>query len=288
MLKLLRAGLARLLKNSIFRLGIFISAAAGFICPVAGKELSYLLGKTGLLLIIGGEQYSLDYWFFTYVVVVAFMAVLFSGFFLGSEYSDGTLRNKIAAGHSRTVIYLSNFVTSAVAGCLLYGVYLIMGLFGGLALTDGFKVFARREIVLYIVCAFACMVAFAAIYTLIGMLIPNKAVTVVVCIGALLALLLAGLMLTATLDSKQYLDYEWTYNVVYYPAGAQNPVYVGGWRRTFYIFLVNFLPGGIVMEYYDLYMNPNLNVLYMLLGCSAFSVVPTVTGMKLFAGRELK
>ncbi len=170
----------------------------------------------------------------------------------------------------------------------MYGAYLALGLIGGMTMTDGFKVFTRSQITLYIVCAFACMIAFAAIYTLIGLLIPNKAASVVICICALLLLLLAGLMLTGLLDSPRYLDYEWVYYGVTYPVGAENPVYVGGFRREFYKFLVNFLPGGIVMTYYDLYKNPVINGLYMIAGCAFFSVVPTIVGVKLFQKRELK
>ena len=45
---------------------------------------------------------------FIYALTVAILIPAFVSLFVGTEYSDGTIRNKMIIGHTRTCIYLSN------------------------------------------------------------------------------------------------------------------------------------------------------------------------------------
>ena len=61
--------------------------------------------------------------------VVGILISIFYSLFLGTEYNDGTIRNKLIVGHKRETIYLASFITGTVAVTIIY---FIWGLIGGI------------------------------------------------------------------------------------------------------------------------------------------------------------
>lgn len=45
------------------------------------------------------------------------------GLFISKDYTDNTIRNKIIVGHSRTSIYMANWITSVIMTLALFAVY---------------------------------------------------------------------------------------------------------------------------------------------------------------------
>ena len=104
MLKLLHAGFSRLHKSRLLLL-----------CMTAAFAVSSLF-----LLQIGGSEESVWALDEALLQILPFLPVLYAAFiglFLGVEYQDGTMRNKIVAGHTRSAVYLSQLLT-AMLGCL--------------------------------------------------------------------------------------------------------------------------------------------------------------------------
>ena len=84
-----------------------------------------------------GYQTTLDEALFTYIMIAGLVMAVFIAVFLGTEYSDGTIRNKIAAGHSRSCIYLANLLTVCLACLIFTAVYLLAALAVGLPVLGG-------------------------------------------------------------------------------------------------------------------------------------------------------
>ena len=71
-----------------------------------------------------GYAVSLDEYYFNQAPLIgAFLALLIS-MFLGTEFSEGTIRNKLCIGHKRDEIFLSNFISCAFASIVLTVVWL--------------------------------------------------------------------------------------------------------------------------------------------------------------------
>ena len=69
-----------------------------------------------------------------------------AGMLIVQDFSNNTIRNKIIVGHSRTKIYLANFIVSVTVMVIYEAVYLIVALiFGGIML--GFKSALSGDIV---------------------------------------------------------------------------------------------------------------------------------------------
>lgn len=111
MIKLLNAGFERLRKNKIFWLLITFTI--------------------GLALILIFTQYSdmkeynevkkIEQLILNYSMMMGIVIAIFTSLFLGVEYSDGTIRNKISIGHKRINIYLSNLI-------IMFSMLLMVGL----------------------------------------------------------------------------------------------------------------------------------------------------------------
>ena len=65
-------------------------------------------------------EFVLDRCLFECLPLMGLISAIFTSLFIGSEYSDGTIRNKIIVGHSRIRIYLANLIVCAIASVLIH------------------------------------------------------------------------------------------------------------------------------------------------------------------------
>lgn len=300
MTKLLNANFSRLFFNGIFRVGMLVSVIAGVICPLMGFRLKRTLSVVTEGLIGGDTQYQyIDYYCFTYIWILVVVIAVFCGIYVGTEYSDGTMRNKVAAGYSRTEIYFSNLAVNAVGGVIIYVLYQITDLCVGIKLLGGFCILEMREVAVYVLCACVLMICISAISTMIAMLVSNRAVSVVICIGIVLVFYVIGLSQGTSLANQQYYDEEVVINGITYAAGSENPYYVDGIRRVFETFIFNLLPGGQMASFQSFYqLDPvwaEMGIIcveplpgVMVLGSVMLAAAATVVGRLLFCRKELK
>lgn len=232
--KLLAANFMRLKKSKVFWGAAVFMAVMGFIFAILQKRT-----------LDQGFEATLEGGVFQYVAFIGFVTAVFCAIFVGTEYSDGTLRNKIIVGHKRSEIYLSTFVMCACAAaavCILCMVcYLGLGLMllGGFA--SGFAVIFPMTVSVIVL-----SICFSAIFTLIALLCHNKAASAVLCILLALILLFAGSFLRSSLDEPEF------YGGYYMDETGElrqeemqpNPRYISGTTRKVYEALLDITPGG--------------------------------------------
>ncbi len=157
----------------------------------------------------------------------------FASLFLGTEHSDGTIRNKLSVGRTRGSIYLASYV-SCLAGSMVLLITWFIGasaffLFSDLPLENGVP-----GLVEPLLLSLGVMAAFSAIYTVIGNLSSSKANTVVICFSVYIAMTLTASLLydrlcepemtggyNMLLDGK-IVPVELTPNPLYIPAPLRN------------------------------------------------------------------
>lgn len=237
--KLLSAEFARLKKDKFFWVCVgFMVVAAWY---------------TVFTLYLNMKEYD-DYYvgleriIFGHVFCIGILTAAFSGLFIGTEYSGGTIRNKLVIGHTRRDIYLSSLIVSITAGLIICLSYILAVMMPGVILI-GFSEGVMADVMLQTFLLVLLMTAaFSAIFTLCSMLNQNKALNcVIVLIGVLLMQVFSAYIFQA-LDSPQmweeyvYVDEE-TGEIVTEPA-EPNPFYVSGTQREVYEFLMQFLPTG--------------------------------------------
>ena len=234
----------------------------------------------------GMEEYHtrIDDYYFHFAVPIGLFIALFSSMFLGTEYSDGTIRNKIVVGHTRADVYLADLAVTFLASLLIMAAWLIGGL---VAVPElGLWELGVTKLFEYLLIAVLIVAALSSIFTFVGMLSVNKAVTVAVSIFLFLGMLLAASNLYNGLAQPELASgLEMTANGVKMGEPMPNPAYVGGSMRKLYELLMDFLPTGQGILMWQLEVG---NPIRMGLSSVLLTVGPTLGGMALFGRKNLK
>lgn len=235
MSRLLSAGFARLKKNKTFRGNIILMAVLGFLIPV----ISYVEAQEY------GRSVALEEGIFQYVIYMGILQAVFCSIFVGTEYQDGTIRNKVVVGRKRPEIYLSHLVVCTVAGFLTCVTYCIAYLLVGIPLFGGFQEPAAMVLLLFI-CSAALCISYTAIYVVVAMLCQSRTITAQISLLLAFGMLLAGSYISSRLSEPEY----WTDYVIMEGESTireeeiHNPNFLQGTERKVYEFLQEFLPGG--------------------------------------------
>ncbi len=189
---------------------------------------------------------TLESMFFSFIMLMTMLSPVFCSLFSGTEFSDGTIRNKLAVGHNRTNVYLSSLILCGIVNILLCIAYMIPCLCLGIPLF-GFFTISLKAVLIQMGCCLVLAIAYAALYTTIAMLNQNRAVTAVICIMGMFLLLFFGTLLHSRLgEPETYGPYVYVSETgeLVQEEDSPNPFYVGGTRRVIYEFLDEALPGG--------------------------------------------
>lgn len=246
--KLLRANFACLWKNRSFWLCmVFIFGMAALFVAVEGET------SPDILLFKGGQFISLVF-------------SVFVGYFIGTEYSDGMIRNRIIAGHSRILVYFANLIACTVASLVMYLLYILV-----VAAVEG--VMHREfqmplaDLVLAMLYMFVTIIAYTAICMLVCMLVGNRSEGMVLSFLVFVMLLIAGSHITdeIAINSQEYRIVGESYNIdesgeehLESVQTEKNPNYLTGRKRRIYEFLNDFLPSSQIQrlvrfpEYYTM------------------------------------
>lgn len=222
MCNLIHANMERIWKTRVFQISAII---------VAGLALFQVLMNYRDYVVCGGTPYF-DNALFAIAAVAVFPLAAFVSLYIGTEYSDGTLRNKIVVGQGRT-----------------------------------------------------------AIFTWISMVLGKKAGSSVVCILLTVLVLVSGVVIQSTLDQDEFYSPEYTVTesgeIEYTGELEPNPNYLpeGSTKRAVYEFLLDFTPGGQVMQLSAIRID---RIGYMMLYDVGWFVVMTGAGILMFRRKSLK
>ncbi len=182
---LLSAGFARLWKSPVF--WVLEGAAALFAAVVYGLALmnAHNFGPAW-----AAERANAN--FFLEMMYLGAALAIFAGFYIGVEYSDGTLRNKLITGHRRRDVYLADLLVCIAAGLLLLFTHAAVACTMSLTFLPAALALTRPAWSLF--CAACILMAYAALFTLAAMLDTDRSRMLVVSLVASLVLLAAGMM----------------------------------------------------------------------------------------------
>ncbi len=275
MSKLLRANFARLKKSAIFWIGMVYALGIGYIAALS----------------ITNQHSHIDDVLFSNCMFMPIVASVFVGLFIGTEYSDGTIRNKLMVGHTRISVYVSNFIVCTAALLIMYitNLAVLVGIgfaFGGSMGTSTGPLF------LFGLISMVTLIALSAFFLLISMLVHNKASGCVAAIIISLVFLMSAMVISSRLQEPEYYD---EYDVTFmdesgeiqkgYGTKIKNPNYLTGTKREIYKFLYDFLPGCQMLQIARQDPeHPERLPLYSL----SIIIVTTACGMFFFQRKNLK
>lgn len=234
-----------------------------------------------------GYEVGLEEIIFMYTAFIGIVISIFCSIFIGTDYSDGTIRNKMLIGHSRSAIYFSNLITCSISSILMCIAYIIPMLILGFALVGGF-VENISIVLLRLLCSIVLIIAFSALFNLVSMLINSKAISAIVCLLSMFILLFGGIYIESSLSQPEvYPGYVYIENgETISEEETPNPHYLRGTKREVYEFLNDFLPGGQSMQIKDVSDIKHMGLLELYSGI--IIVVATGAGVIFFRRKDLK
>ena len=245
--KLLRADFRRLFRSKLF-----------YFClvPVTVVMVFSLFNNLHYSEVMENLELPLDNLLFMGTTVVGFPIAVFTSFFIGTEYSDGTMRNKVLVGTGRTSVYLSHLITTSVASLFMLIVgtvfVLLLGVF-----WMGWFITSAAVLIPQILCCLLSVIALNAIVAALAMLIHQKAICAVAClVMTMLMVNIIAPFLWDRLEAQEpmtpemiYVDTDGTMHVI---PGEMNPGYPTGAKRAFMQLCYDTLPTAQMYQYgYD-------------------------------------
>lgn len=235
MSKLVFAGFARLRKDLAFWICFLGMLAMGAYAPIRTYQngIAYKFSP-----LIDGE-------IFGSAPFICMVAAVFISLYLGVDYSDGTIRNKMMVGRTRSEIYMANWVVCVTGSLLLCLAYTVPATALSLLLLGPALESASAFVTAALLTALVAAVV-SSIYVLVSMLCQNKAITAVGCLVIAIALFIAAMMIINALSEPPTLAGMVTFSA---EEGMQisdesvpNPAYLTGTKRAVYEFFNDFLP----------------------------------------------
>lgn len=185
---LLRANFSRLWRSASFWTAVSVMFGAG----VFELAVSYPYRE---------QPGILDNRYMLFVLMSGVVLSAFCSLFIGAEYSDGTIRNKVAVGHSRAAVYLADLITCSAAGVLVCLGYILPMAAASVPLMGGFEL-PLPSVLWFTLCAFLMTAALCAVFTMAALLNQNKAVVAIICIFLAYFLLFLGIYLNSCLAEQ--------------------------------------------------------------------------------------
>ncbi|MDE6590383.1 MAG: ABC transporter permease, partial [Oscillospiraceae bacterium] len=280
MRNLLSANFLRLWRNKTFWVSLGICVGLGALAALGEFQFRVAVGTDLSVPEVSQYLSLLEGQFFEYAAFIGILAAEFIALFLGTEYSDGAIRNKIAVGHSRTVIYFANLITGFAASLMCMAAYMAACLTVGAPLLGWFT----KPASLLLTAIFGSMVmlaAFCAIFTCVTMNCSKKSTSVVVCLLGMFAVLIAAAVINGMLEAPEFIaGYELSVNGdIVQTMTEPNPMYLTGLKREVYQFIYDLLPTGQSLQYTMLNFTAPLRLMGL---AAAVAAVFTGAGAALF------
>lgn len=195
----------------------------------------------GGMLVLSGAFVMMQYTAMDYTVPlsrVIFLPMSFFGMvvaalvslFVGEDFSDGFIRNKIIAGCSRSAIFASNLIVSCLA-CMI--IYLICTLFTAAVGSLLFEIdVSVSRFLQHLALGVGMCLSYGCIYCSITMVCGNKTTAAILCMALAFSLLVICLHTNQVMVQPEYKN------------GMPNPAYVDGFAKTVYGLLHDLNPTG--------------------------------------------
>lgn len=274
MIRLLNAGFARLKKNKIFWvLTAFSIVLALFMIFMQYSDM-----------IKYGNTVEIEQLILNYSTMIGIVIAIFTSLFLGVEYSDGTIRNKICIGHKRINIYLSNLIIVISVSLFLYILFLLVILMFGIPLFGLFTISIVR-LVMLLGCVIGLIVAYCAIFTFIVMILSNKTISAVVSILLGFGLLMFALMCLNVLNTSEYIQVATMLDGNTKIEEKPNPKYPSETKKKVVQTLLDINPAG---QAYQLSGRAYAHLKILLLYSFGIIIIFTSIGLLIFEKKELK
>lgn len=277
MIRLLNAGFTRLYKNKLFYLLIIFSIGLALL----------MIWNQYVEMKHYGEVIEVEQIMLNYSTMIGIVIAIFISLFLGVEYSDGAIRNKISIGHIRANIYLSNLIITTITSLFSYILFILVVAIIGIPLFGNITIAFSNFIILF-ACIFVTIIAYTSIFTFLAMIISNKTLMAIISILLSFGLIIFALSWLNVLQAPQYIQAASITNGEtgdFEMIQEPNPKYPSKSKRKIYQTLLDINPAG---QMYQLAGRSVPNIKVLPIYSLGIIVITSGIGLVLFKKKDLK
>ena len=278
--KLLIANFSRMKKDMVCKISLLFTILYAILTIVAGWRSME----------INDVQIPIDSLFLNSFGVSGFVALpgivmaAFCSMFIGTEFSDGTMRNKLIVGHRRRENYFTNFLTCALSGIFFNLVYLALVSLIGIPLFGGFQL-ETGTLLLLMTDGMLAIIAYAAIFNMLTMILQNKTICVCLALITVMASMFLCFYLMKRLEGPPMVEVYQMVNGQTTTETVPNKQYVAGSMRKIFQFIIDFLPSGQSLQ---LSGQSAVHLKLMPLYSAVIILVTNAFGMFLFGRKDIR
>ncbi len=165
MLKLLKGSFIRLFSSSEFQIMPFILVIANAVVMCTQRAMT-------------DKAYGLtEYNALFHFTLIGICVSVFTALFIGTEYSNATVFNKIIFGHSRAAVYFTYLLTCLFAAVFFELTATAASVFIGWALV-GKPLFTVGTLIIHLLLSLPSVFAMVSLHLAIAVLLQNRAVSI--------------------------------------------------------------------------------------------------------------
>lgn len=242
MINLLKADFYRLIKNKTSLIGLIIAVGMGLFMPFALYGFKSSMNNDTPVSILGGIL-NLDILIstlFSFSNNFGLVIPVFIGIITVSDFSHGTIRNKITLGYNRHKIFASTFIVNAIYSLLLIIVYAgLCTVVGGLLLgfpeiVEG-ATFTMQNYVFHYVLGVISFLFVVAVTTCFGFMTNSIPGTIVTSVGLCLLIGLVTSVLGTVLAFVSFESEILNHLICFIPSYGNAIFNMGGMDKTAFI-----------------------------------------------------
>ena len=298
MRNLLYANFSRLFRSWSFWIAALVMIGWAAVICIDGYHDMVLYNEPGY-------TDPLDLTLFQAQQILGIAAAILLSLFVGTEYSDGTIRNKLSVGKSREAVYLAGYLTCAGAVLLLFLLSSLTALLLGSILFSAPSALAGAIITAFFVGAMACLL-YASIFYWIAVVCGNRTFAVILSMLLAAALLLMAIRLSGALEQEpftmqlvpeEYSTSKETYSIEGVAEDifdglvmetVPNPNYLTGMKREVVQFFYDLNPAGQTIQMVKLPEQDILHPVRIMLLDVGLCLVFCLGGVVLFQKKDIK
>lgn len=190
------------------------------------------------------ECINIDGGLFAVAILIPIFVAIVTTFYLGTEYNDGTMRNKMVVGHSRFNIYIANLIVTSVASLIPFVTYVVILITVG-SLALGKSTQSVPTLLTYFGYSILAILAVNAVFVCISMLIQSKAIAAVLAVVIAFMFILISSMIKSGLNEPEYYEayvYQDENGELVEVPEELNPNYLKGTKRKVYEIEYDLIP----------------------------------------------
>ncbi len=186
----------------------------------------------------GADYLTFESVFFITTPLMPFLAAAFISLFVGQDYSDGTIRNKLIIGHSRVSLYFTNLISVTTVMAIIYFIHTVVTYIGAhlvykYPISDSIM-FAKIASI-----NFLAILSICALFVAVSINFSNKTLCVIIMFAFVMGItIMHSYVRSALFEPEMISDYVVTADGITQSPEYPNPLYIApGLKRQIFEFI---------------------------------------------------